>query len=99
MNQHPDRKLTALSFVVDGRGDLTKKFLDPEKLGSMASARLQLLPAIKSAAKHKYKIQILSLQRFIFTIQFSKLSDVCLIEKMSANRDDLFKHGGCKPWQ
>ena len=92
MNQHPDRKLTALSFVVDGRGDLTKKFLDPEKLGSMASARLQLLPAIKSAAKHKYKIQILSLHSDSYS-QFNLVnrSDVCLIGKMSANRDDLLQ--------
>ena len=92
MEQIKEHQLTALSFVVDGRGDLTKKFFNPVKLGSMASARMQLMPAIKSASKQGYKIQILSLHSDSYS-QFNLVSKskVCLIGKLSANSDDLLQ--------
>ena len=84
------QNLTALSFVVDGRGDLTKKFFDPTKIGSLASARLQLMPALKSAAELDYSVQILSLHSSHYQhFRNIKQSKICLIGKMSANTEDL----------
>ena len=78
--------VTTLSFVVDGHGDLTNKFLNPHKLGSMASARLQLMPALKSIQALGYDISIHSLHSdHPQDISDLKKSDICLIGKMSAN--------------
>ena len=43
--------LTALAYVIDAKGDVTEQLSNPSKLGSVASARIQLLPAIKAAKK------------------------------------------------
>ena len=82
--------VTTLSFVVDGHGDLTKKFLNPHQLGSMASARLQLMPALKSIQKLGYEVSIHSLHSdYPQDISELKKSDICLIGKMSANKPKL----------
>lgn len=90
MKEQEKTILTALSFVVDGKGDLTKKFFDPTKIGSLASARLQLMPALKSAIELDCSTQILSLHSSQYK-DFSIInrSNICLIGKMSANTEDL----------
>ena len=90
MKEREKNRLTALSFVVDGKGDLTEKFFDPTKIGSLASARLQLMPALKSAIELDCSTQILSLHSCQYK-DFSKInrSKICLIGKMSANTEDL----------
>lgn len=82
--------ITALTFTIDARGNITDSFLDPVNLGSMASARLQLLPAIKAARKVNLKTRIFSLHSD-YPQHFNELeaSNICLIGKMSANSPDL----------
>jgi len=84
------KTITALSFVVDKHGDVTKSFYDPKKTGGMASARIQLLPAIKAAAELNVATKILSLH----TSHPEEIKEIdspqaCLIGKMSANKDKL----------
>ena len=84
------QSITALSFVVDKHGDVTKSFYDPKKTGGMASARIQLLPAIKAAAELNISTKILSLH----TSHPEEIKEInspqaCLIGKMSANKDKL----------
>ena len=84
------QSITALSFVVDKHGDVTKSFYDPKKTGGMASARIQLLPAIKAATELNVATKILSLH----TSHPEEIKEIdspqaCLIGKMSANNDEL----------
>ena len=87
------KSLTALAFVVDKHGDVIKGFYDPKKNGGMASARLQLLPAIKAASELNIKSKILSLHSS-HPEDFEKVDDseICLIGKMSANTNALVQN-------
>ena len=85
------QSITALSFVVDKHGDVTKSFYDPKKTGGMASARIQLLPAIKAATELNVATKILSLH----TSHPEEIKEIdspqaCLIGKMSAIMTNLF---------
>ena len=81
--------ITGLTFVQNLNGDITHLFDSPSALGSMASARLQLLPAIRASRKLGTNIQMLSLHSKkpsdFFLLQPSK---VCIVGKMSANNKE-----------
>ena len=81
---------TALSFVVDRSGDITESFFQKTRLGSMASARIQLLPAIQACRSLGSKVKVLSLHSADY-LKFKELSrsNLCLIGKMSTNSDEL----------
>ena len=84
------KSITALSFVVDKHGDVTKNFYNPKKTGGMASARIQLLPAIKAAQELNITTKILSLHTsHPEEIKEINSPEACLIGKMSANKDKL----------
>ena len=84
------KSITALAFVVDKHGDVTKNFYDPQKTGGMASARIQLLPAIKAATELNISTKILSLHTsHPEEIEEINSPQACLIGKMSANNDKL----------
>ena len=84
------KSITALAFVVDKHGDVTKNFYDPKRTGGMASARIQLLPAIKAAEKLNITTKILSLHTsHPEEIREINSPQVCLIGKMSANSEKL----------
>ena len=78
--------LTALAYVIDAKGDVTDKLSDPSKLGSVASARLQLLPAIRAANHLGINHKILSLHASQpEDLELIKSSQITLIGKLSAN--------------
>ena len=80
------RLLTALAYVIDAKGDVTEKLSDPSKLGSVASARLQLLPAIRAANRLGINHKILSLHASQpEDLELIKGSQITLIGKLSAN--------------
>ena len=89
MRKNP-KSLTALAFVVDKHGDVINGFYDPKKNGAMASARMQLLPALEAAKELNIKTSVLSLHSN-HPADFVKVknSDICLVGKMSANTNDL----------
>ena len=78
--------ITGLAFVQNISGDITHLFESPYGLGSMASARLQLLPAIRASRKLGINVQMISLHskkpKDFFHIKPSK---ACIVGKMSAN--------------
>ena len=78
--------LTALAYVIDAQGDVTEKLSNPSKLGSVASARLQLLPAIKAAKQLGFDHKILSLHASRpEDLELITRSQITLIGKLSAN--------------
>ena len=78
--------LTALAYVIDAKGDVTEKLSNPSKLGSVASARIQLLPAIKAARKLGFDHKILSLHASRpEDLELITRSQITLIGKLSAN--------------
>ena len=78
--------LTALAYVIDAKGDVTEKLSDPSKLGSVASARLQLLPAIRAANHLGFNHKILSLHASQpEDLELIQISQITLIGKLSAN--------------
>ena len=82
-NKH---SLTALAYIIDAQGDVTEKLSNPSKLGSVASARLQLLPAIKAAIQLGFNHKILSLHASRpEDIELITSSQITLIGKLSAN--------------
>ena len=93
MIENQSKLLTVLSYVVDRHGDLTDKFLNINNLGSLASARLQLIPAIKSAEELGFNPKVLSLHTD-HPEDFEKIatSKLCLIGKMSANTKKLLRN-------
>ena len=84
--------LTALAYVIDAQGDVTDKLSNPSKLGSVASARMQLLPAIKAAKKLGFDYEILSLHASRpEDLELIKKSQITLIGKLSANSIELVR--------
>ena len=78
--------LTALTYVIDAQGDVTETLSNPSKLGSVASARLQLLPAIKAAKQMGFDHKILSLHASRpEDLELITGSQITLIGKLSAN--------------
>ena len=81
--------ITGLTFVQNLNGDITHLFDSPSTLGSMASARLQLLPAIRASRKLGISIKMISLHSKkpsdFFLLQPSK---ICIVGKMSANNKE-----------
>lgn len=83
-------EIIALSFDSEQHGDVTNRFFEPNRLGSLASARLQLLPALKNAKALQLKTKIFSLHKpeeKLFTNTTGRR--VCIIGKMSAKKDAL----------
>ena len=93
MIEKESKLLTVLSYVVDRHGDLTEKFLNINNLGSLASARLQLIPAIESAMELGFSPKVLSLHNdHIEDMSNVQKSRLCLIGKMSANTTKLVRN-------
>ena len=82
-------QITALSYVVDSAGDVTKELFTPTRVGSLASARLQLLPALKAAQSMELKMNVLSLHaKKPGTFDLLQTSNICLLGKLSANSNE-----------
>ena len=85
MTKNPN-KVTALSFVTNFMGDATKICGSSKSIGSMASTRIQLVPAINACKNIGMDVSVLSLHSEqiddFFKIEKSK---VCLVGKMSSN--------------
>ena len=83
--------LSTLTFAIDSKGERTKYVLDDiekgkKPNGSVASFRMQTLPAIIQAKQHGFNLKIFSLHsdqpHDLFNL---KGTDVCLVGKMTAN--------------
>ena len=93
MIEKESKLLTVLSYVVDRHGDLTEKFLNINNLGSLASARLQLIPAIESAMELGFRPKVLSLHNdHIEDMSNVQKSRLCLI----GNEETRQKYGYSK---
>ena len=82
--------LTALNYYVNQSGDVTDSFYMPGGLGSLASARLQMLPSLIAAQQLGATPRLMSLHsskpQLLDTLQ---PADACIIGKLSANTDEL----------
>ena len=80
-------KIVALAYYNNYHGNVTDTVLNANSSISMASDRLQLLPALKAAQTLEAQIQVLSLHsNKIEDIFHIGHSDICLVTKMSANK-------------
>lgn len=108
---HTKKKIAVLAFYVNQVGNVTDKYFGPGATYSMASDRLQLMPALLSAIRLGYDIEIFSLHSpDVESIINVKEYGLCLIAKMNANTNsliqamisanmvalNLFKKNGCK---
>ena len=83
-------RLTALTYYVNANGNVTESVLIPQGSASMASARLQLQPALRTFRDLGGDINVLSLHsEQPSDFHLLKPSRICLIGKMSANSDIL----------
>ena len=80
------KTLITLAFFIDKTGEITNSFLSPKSLGSMASARIQVIPALTSAKTLGIQSKVISLDS-ASPEDFFELGDAeyCLLGKMSAN--------------
>ena len=85
----PQKSLIALSFFIDKTGDITNAFQSPKLLGSMASARIQVIPALNSAKACGIQHKVISLNSKN-PEDFFEMGECtyCLIGKMSANTQE-----------
>lgn len=90
MNNPQSFTLTALNYYVNQSGDVTDVSYIPGGLGSLASARLQMLPSIIAAKQLGATPRLMSLHssepQLLDTLQ---ASDACIIGKLSANTEKL----------
>ena len=93
MNKNQQKKiLTALSYFIDVQGEAKELFEKPKSLGSAASLRIQLLPAIRAIQRLNYQPEILSLHaKNPETFDLIQKSEVCLIGKLSANSPESMR--------
>ena len=80
------KTLITLAFFIDKTGEITDSFLSPKSLGSMASARIQVIPALTSAKTLGIQSKVISLDS-ANPEDFFELgnAEYCLLGKMSAN--------------
>ena len=90
MNQPRKGRLLALSFYTNKSGDITDRIFTKNALGSAASQRIQLIPALQVSKEIGYEINVKSLHsnRPEQVTNLEKY-DICLIGKMSANSSEL----------
>ena len=84
--------LITLAFFIDKTGEITTFFESPQSLGSMASARIQVIPAINSAKTCGIQPKVISLDS-ANPEDFFEMGEYkyCLIGKMSANTQEKAK--------
>ena len=87
--------LSTLTFAIDSKGERTQYVLDDiekgkKPNGSVASFRMQTLPAIIQAKQHGFDLKVFSLHsdqpHDLFNL---KGTDICLVGKMTANSVEL----------
>ena len=90
MDKQKSFTLTGLNYYTNKIGDVTELFNTPGGLGSLASARLQMLPALIAAQQLGATQRLVSLHssqpELLDTLQ---PTDACIIGKLSANTDEL----------
>lgn len=90
MNKLQSFTVTAFNYYVNQSGDVTDSFYTPGGLGSLASARLQMLPSLIAAQQLGATPRLISLHssepQLLDTLQ---PADACIIGKLSANTDEL----------
>ena len=79
-------KISALSYFLDRRGDVTDKIFRKNTGASIASGRLQFYPALQAARQLNFKIKSYSLHsEHPSDVMEAEIGDLCLVGKMSAN--------------
>ena len=79
-------KISALSYLLDRRGDVTDEIFRKNTGALIASGRLQFYPALQAAHQLNFKIKSYSLHsEHPSDVMEAEIGDLCLVGKMSAN--------------
>ena len=111
ITSNTNKRIAVLAFYINQQGNVTEKYFGKDAKNSMASDRLQLMPALLSAKRMGYQVEVFSLhssntESIINTDEY----EICLVAKMNANTNkliktmisanttalNLFKKSGCK---